>query len=76
MTQSVWMVRRQEPRVLVVRMWYDDGGVRAVLQANTTAGEAAYNSMAALRDAIDKVLDSWQVDPSDRVPERRVRGDD
>lgn len=67
------MVGRRESIVLVVRMWHDDGGVRAVLQASTTPEETVYNSMAALRHAVDEILDPWQVDPSGDAYGRRLR---
>jgi hypothetical protein len=56
----VWgMSGRPASIVLVVRMWQDDDGIRAVLKSSTTPGETAYASIDALRRALGEVLDTW-----------------
>jgi len=45
--------------VLVARVWRDDDGVRAILQASTTPGETAYRSLIEIRRALVDTLDEW-----------------
>ena len=69
------MRRKSDSLVLVVRLWHDDDGVRAVLQTTSRSGETPYASVAGLRRALGEVLDAWQAAAPEDADVRRLGRD-